>query len=203
VSRAPNYTQPLLVKYNRLFSIVSRTKINCNVTLTNKKKWVIYTVNDQTGRDTSQFSYNDPSITTSRIVVKAKKLPYGLYRLVYTVGQDCLYSEIDTFVRVQPSGLMISTLWQKAGVYGGLIEITRSSNQKIRFSPFVNTYDLDSRAVISSLTFKYSCQVVDSNIPQGYPKDPQTNNIIYLDEFKFNGTINKSLLQCFNTTGKK
>ena len=109
---------------------------------------------------------------------------------------------MDTFVRIQPSGLMISTLNQIVGSYGGLIEITRGSRQPIKFNPFLNTYDTDSLATIRSLTFKYACQVVDSNIEQGYPLMPNNySQIIYLDQFKYDSSLDQSILQCFNSTG--
>ena len=185
-----------------MFSLIGVTIINCNITLSNQKQWMIYQVNEQTGGDQMKLTYNDPSTTTSEIVIQPKTFSYGLYRFVYTVKKDCLYSEVDTFVRIQPSGLMISTLNQMVGSYGGKIEITRGSRQSIKFNPFLNTYDLDSLATIRSLTFKYACQVVDSNIEQGYPLMPNSSSqIIYLDQFKYDSSLDRSLLQCFNSTG--
>jgi hypothetical protein len=200
-SRAPNYTQPTIENYCSQFSLIGTTIILCNITLSNQKKWLIYSVNEQTGQDLSQFVYNDQSTSTSTLIVQPNTLPYGIYRIVYTVRKDCLYNEIDTFIKIQPSGLMLSTLSQRQGMYGGLIEITRGSSQEIKFNPFLNTIDLDSVAVITSLTFKYMCQVIDSNIERGYPINPSTNQVINLDEFKYNTAINQSLLECFNSTG--
>ena len=55
-------------------------------------------------------------------------------------------------------------------------------------------------AIITSLTFKYACQIIDSNVPQGYPQIPGTFDVIYLDDFKINTSLS-SLESCFNTTG--
>ena len=72
---------------------------------------------------------------------------------------------------------------------------------KIEFDPFLNTFDIDSVAVITSLKFKYSCQLIDSNLEMGYPSVPGSNQtIIHLDEFKTNNSL-LSYLSCFNSTG--
>ena len=74
--------------------------------------------------------------------------------------------------------------------------------QNIPFNPFINSYDLDSIALISTLYFKYSCQIIDSNYPlgSGYPKVSGTNQNIYLNEIKANASL-KSMDKCFNSTG--
>jgi len=182
-----------------MFSLTGSVIVNCNITLSITKKWLIYHVNEFTGQYTTRFIYKDPSIYTSVIVVQPNTLPYGLYRFVFTATKDCLYSEIDTFVRIQPSGLMLSTLSQMTGMYGQLIGITRGTSQIIKFNPFLHTLDLDNLAVITSLTFKYACQVIDSNIEQGYPT--LSNQIINLDDFVLNPSLNQSFLKCFNSTG--
>jgi hypothetical protein len=105
-----------------------------------------------------------------------------------------------TYIRIIPSGLVLSTPRLSQPMYGGTIEITRGQNQQIKFNPYLFTYDIDSVAVITSLTFKYSCQLIESNIPQGYPLQPETNKTIYLDEFKSSAQLSK-LNTCFNSTG--
>jgi hypothetical protein len=182
--------------------LIGNVIINCNITLSHLKKWVIYKVNEKTGQISKKIKYTHPSISSSELIVNSKSLPYGLYRFDFTVKKDCLYSEIDTYVKIVPSGLMISSLSQMTGMYGELIQITRGEYQEIKFNPFLHTYDLDNLAVITSLTFKYACQLIDANIEQGYPKlVTQSNELIYLDDFKFNASIDQSILQCFNSTG--
>jgi hypothetical protein len=113
-------------------------------------------------------------------------------------GQQC---QIDTFVQIIPSGLVLSTLRLSQPMYGGRIEITRGLNQKIEFNPFLFTYDIDALAVITSLTFKYACQIIDSNIPSGYPQLPGNNQMVYLDDIKQNSSL-KNLDRCFNLSSK-
>ena len=101
--------------------------------------------------------------------------------------------QIDTFIKIVPSGLVLSSLKTSNGMYGGLIEISRGQNQTIEFNPFLNTYDIVGVAVITSLMFKYSCQIIDSNIQQGYPTLPGTNQTINLDDYNISN-------KCFNST---
>jgi hypothetical protein len=110
-----------------------------------------------------------------------------------------LSSQIDTFVKIIPSGLVLSTLSLNQPMYGGKIEISRGQQQSIAFNPFLFSYDIDSIAVITSLTFKYACQVIDSNVEQGYPTLPGTNQTIHLSDIIQNTNL-ISFDKCFNNT---
>ena len=109
-------------------------------------------------------------------------------------------SQVDTYVRIVPSGLIISSLSLIQPIYGGTIEITRGWNQSIAFNPFLNSFDVDSLCVITTLSFKYACQTIDSNSPNGYPHSIANNATLYLDEFKASPSLTP-LLQCFNSIG--
>ncbi len=152
----------------------------------------------------SIFLLNNPTTNYAELVLQPNTLDYGLYRFVYTLTMTgtnlaSFKNQIDTFVLIIPSGLIISALKSTQPMFGGTIEITRGVDQRIQFDPFLNSYDIDSVAIITSLKFKYSCQIIDSNIPQGYPQIPGTSQLIYLDDFKSNSSL--SLLDsCFNTT---
>ena len=198
-------TNPVQYKKSDLIQIVSVTTINCGSTLTNEKSWSIDMIDPLTGISTKSIVLlNNPTINYAELVLQPHTLDYGLYRFVYTLTMTgtnltSFKSQIDTFVLVFPSGLIISALKSSQPMFGGTIEITRGVDQKIQFDPFLNSYDIDSVAIITSLTFKYSCQIIDSNIPQGYPQIPGTSQLIYLDDFKANSSL--SLLDsCFNTT---
>jgi hypothetical protein len=54
-------------------------------------------------------------------------------------------------------------------------------------------------AVITSLTFKYACQVIDSNVEKGFPFVPSTNQQIYLTDLKQDPTL-INYNTCFNNT---
>ena len=151
------------------------------------------------------FLTDNPTVNYAELVIQPNSLAYGLYRFVYTVkmtgtNSNSFQSQIDTFIQVIPSGLVISALKSSQPIYGGTIEITRGFDQQIQFNPFINSYDIDSIAIMTSLTFKYSCQIIDSNIQMGYPQIPGTNQMIYLDDFKLNSSLS-SLNTCFDRTG--
>jgi hypothetical protein len=206
VSRSYPYNNSKDYKKSNLIDIKSVTTINCGSYLINEKSWAIYMLNKLTGINEQQiFLTDNPTVNYADLVIQPNSLAYGLYRIVYTVkmtgsNSKSLQSQIDTFIQVIPSGLVISALKSSIPMYGGTIEITRGFDQQIQFDPFINSYDIDSVAVVTSLTFKYSCQIIDSNIQMGYTQIPGTNQIIYLDDFKLNSSL--SLLNsCFNQTG--
>lgn len=200
--------KPTIYKMNEIILIVSLTTINCNTSLSNQKSWTIYKVNEQTGKDEALIELiNNPTINYAELVLKPQSLLYGVYRIIYAVTLTSsnltkLTSSVDTYLQVIPSGLVISSLRASQPMYGGTIEITRGINQKIEFDPFLNTFDIDSVAVITSLKFKYSCQLIDSNIELGFPQMPGTVQILHLDEIKANSSL-ISLEACFNSTSNK
>jgi len=206
VSRSYPYNSPKIYKKSDLIDIKSVTAINCGSFLINEKSWLIYMLNQLTGIYEQQiFLTDNPTVNYAELVIQPNSLAYGLYRFIYTVkmtgtNSNSIQSQIDTFIQVIPSGLVISALKTSKPMYGGTIEITRGYDQEIKFNPFINSYDIDSVAVVTSLTFKYSCQIIDSNIELGYPQIPGTNQMIYLDDFKQNSSLTY-LNTCFNQTG--
>ena len=149
---------------------------------------------------------NNPTLTNQDLVLQPQTLDYGLYRIYFSVtfksniNMTTLY--VDTFLSIIPSGLVLSTLKLSQPMYGGTIEITRGTNQSIDFDPFLFTYDIDSKAVITSLSFKYSCQIVnDQGETIGLVNDSNTN-ITYLDTIKQQKSVNPMHSSCFNSTGE-
>jgi hypothetical protein len=199
------FNKPANKKISDLFSLIGIATINCNASLTNQKQWFIYSTDSATGIDQQQITLStNPTINYAELVLQPKTFTTGLYRFVYTLTMiipdgTTLTSEIDTFVSIIPSGLVLSTLSQSQPMYGGLIEISRGHAQSILFNPFLNTYDIDSIAVITSLSFKYSCQVIDSNVKQGYPVIPSTNQTVYLDQIIQNTNL-ITYNTCFGNT---
>ena len=205
--QAVSFLQPLIKKRIDLFSLVGITTLNCYSSLTNQKLWLLFQVDEQTGRDLNQIKLNNnPTIYYAELVIQPKTLTYGLFRIEYTVtvtstnSSILLSNQISTFVRIIPSGLVLSPLSLSQGIYGGTIEISRGQSQSIEFNPYLNSYDIDSIVVITTLNFKYSCQTIDSNIENGFPKIPGTNTIIYMDEIKLNASL-QSYDTCFNSAG--
>jgi hypothetical protein len=185
---------------------MGQTTINCPASLGNQKEWTIYKVsiyNSSASQFEQQiFMTNNPTLNYADLVLQPQTLSYGLYKIVFTVTMtDTVFSAFAfTYIQIIPSGVVLSTLKLSQPIFGGTIEITRGQNQPIQFDPFLFTYDIDSVVVITSLTFRYSCQLIASNIPQGYPLQPGTNKTIYLDDFKANPSLSP-LNTCFNSTG--
>jgi hypothetical protein len=204
VSRAPSLKEPSLFKRSDLFSIVATMTINCNATLFNLKQWTMFEViSAQTYSEQQITLSTNPTVNYAELVIQPQTLLVGLYRFVFTLSLTLstpVSSQIDTYVQIAQSGLVISALSLSQPMYGGSIEITRGSNQTIVFNPFTFSYDIDRQAVMTSLAFKYACQVIDANVPRGYPQVIGSNKTVYLDEFKSNASLAK-LLECFNTTG--
>ena len=161
-------------KISDLFSLIGIATIVCNASLSNQKQWLIYSVDSASGVDLQQITLiNNPTINYAELVLQPKSFSTGLYRFVFSLTMTnpdgtTLTSQINTFVNIIPSGLVLSTLSQSQPMYGGSIEISRGQAQSIAFNPFLFSYDIDSIAVMRSLTFKYACEVIDSNIEQGY-----------------------------------
>ena len=188
-----------------MIHLISQTNLNCTTSLTNIKKWKIISVNELTG----QIQYevvtlkNNPTINYAELVLQPKTLSYGLYKFEYNVTMeiDSNLTSLDfTYLKIVPSGIVLSTLKLSQPMYGGQIQIARGQNQIIQFDPFLFTYDIDGIAVITSLPFKYECQIIDSNQPQGYPQLPGTNETIDLFNLKTNASFFQ-YLDCFNSTG--
>jgi hypothetical protein len=197
------FNRPKMFKQNDLIQLISITNINCPISLSNSKEWTINAVNELTGQIEKQvFIKNNPTINYADLVLQPQTLSYGVYKCVYTVTMLCnanFTSSVETFIKIVPSGLVLSTLKLSQPMFGGTIEINRGQNQQVQFDPFLFTYDIDNVAVISTLSFRYACQVIDSNIPQGYQQIPGTDQIIYLSDIKSNSSLS-TYNTCFNST---
>ncbi len=189
------------VKQNSLLQLVGEALTNCSASSANQKEWTIYRV--IYGDEEQQIIINNnPTINYADLVLQPQTLSNGVYRIVFTVklAHTNFSASTSTYIQIVSSGLVLSTLKLSQPMFGGTIEITRGQNQKIQFNPYLFTYDIDDVAVITSLKFKYSCQIIESNIPQGYPLKSGTNQTIYLDEFKSNPSFSQ-VKTCFNSAG--
>ena len=179
--------------------------MNCLYSLANQKHWTIFQIDELNATILQQITIIDnPTVNYAELVLQPQTLSYGLYKVVYTVTMTNMSftSSYVTFIQINPSGLVLSSLKSSQPMYGGTIQITREEFQTIQFDPYLFTYDIDNLAVITSLSFKYACQIIQSNIPQGYPKITGTNQTIYLDDLKYNSSL-IYFNACFNSTSNK
>ena len=205
--KAIDYLKPTIQKRNDLFTLNGITTICCNSILGNEKKWLIYEINEKTSLEMNKIElFNNPTINYAQLVIQPQTLNYGLFRFVYLVtmsytrNSTLFSSQVSTYVKIEPSGLIISSLSLRQGIYGGTIEISRGQQQPITFNPYLNSYDIDSILAITTLKFKYSCQLIDSNVESGFPQLPGTNTTIFLSDIKTNATL-QLYDKCFNSTG--
>ena len=176
--------------------------MNCLYSLANQKQWTIFQIDKLNATILQQITIiNNPTVNYAELVLQPQTLSYGLYKVVYTVTMTNMSftSSYVTFIQINPSGLVLSSLKSSQPMYGGTIQITRGLNQPIQFDPYLFTYDIDNLAVISSLSFKYACQIVQNYIPQGYPEIPGLNQAIFLDDLKDNSAL-IHFNTCFNST---
>ena len=87
------------------------------------------------------FVVNNPTINYAMLVLQPQTLSHGLYKIIYTVTMEnvSFTSSAETFIRITPSGLVLSSQKSSQPMYGGTIEITRGQNQKIQFDPYIFT----------------------------------------------------------------
>ena len=210
-SRSSNSSQPMTKQYNEQITLIGLISLGIKSDLSvYKKQWNLFkivkpsTIN-QNDQEQSILIKNNPTLTNQDLVLQPQTLDYGLYRIYFSVtfksniNMTTLY--VDTFLSIIPSGLVLSTLKLSQPMYGGTIEITRGLNQSIDFDPFLFTYDIDSKAVISSLSFKYSCQIVNDQREMIGLNNSNTS-ITYLDAIKQQQSVNPMTMTCFNSTGE-
>lgn len=180
-NRAELFYKPVQFKRSEQFTLKGVANFNCNDTLSNTKQWFIYQIDPQTGSVRQQvYLFNNPTVNYAELVVEPNSLPIGLYKVVYnvkielsvkiawrsTIG-NIFTSELDTYVQIVRSGIVVSSLPNTIG--GGTVSITRGTKQSIVFNPALYSYDLDNLIAMSSLKFNFYCQVIDDGIENEYP----------------------------------
>ena len=204
VDASTDYLNPTIFYRNNIIQLLGLTKLNCLYSLANQKQWTIFQVSKLTGIILQQLMINNnPTVNYAELVFQPQTLYYGLYKVVFTVTMTNTNfgSSVVTFIQINPSGLVLSSLKSSQPMYGGMIQITRGEIQPIQFDPYLLTYDIDNLAVITSLSFKYACQIIQSDIPQGYPEISGKNQMTYLDDLKYNSSLGL-FNTCFNSTSK-
>jgi len=162
--------QPPVVKRSEMLTLSGKTQINCMQNMRNTKKWFIYKINATLGgRDEEIVLKNNPTLGNADLVIQPNTLDYGLYKFTFKVALDnfnLIQSHIDTYVNVTPSGLVVQALslnGKKNDDGGGITEVTRGLNESLQFNPYLNSYDIDGLAVMTSQVFEYMIQIIDND----------------------------------------
>ena len=200
--RCPNAMQPLEKKYNDLIIIIGLISVSKSTNQTQniiqKKQWTIFKVdNSSSGQETEIQIKNNPTLNYAELVLQPQTLDYATYHICFSVTfklneNNLTMLSVDTYLRVNASGLALSTLKLNLPMYGGMIEITRGLNQTIDFDPFLFTYDIDGKAVVTQMSFRYTCQLVIDGVTLA-------SNSIYLDEAAKSKSLSSS---CFSSLGR-
>jgi hypothetical protein len=159
--------------------------------------------------------YNNPTVNYAELVVEPNSLPIGVYKVVYNVKIELsvkvawrssignIYtSELDTYVQIVRSGIVVSSLPNTIG--GGTVSITRGTKQSIVLSPALYSYDLDGLISMSSVKFNFYCQVIDDGIEHEYPMRFE-NVKADLYSLKLDQSLNfpmSSNKTCFDSNGR-
>jgi hypothetical protein len=170
VNRANDFLNPIVIMRSKMFSVVSKTELNCDVTLKNMKKWLIYEINQNTASLKKLIDLdNIISAFSSEIFIPSNFLSYGAYRFIYQVLMDgdanSFFETVDTFIRIIPTGIAIFSF------SGGIKEITIGMGQSIDLDPGRYSYDLDDLLSGTQLTYKFYCRLhtdASQNFPSAY-----------------------------------
>ena len=151
-------------------------------------------------------SNSNPTVNYADLVVQPNTFNYGLYRFVYRVvmlntRNAQFQEEVDTFIRIVPSGLVVSSIAGSQTTGGGTYEITRGSKQAIVLNPVLYSFDLDGVKAISGLEFKFYCQVIEYGVEMGYPL-AAVDAKIDLSMFKSNAYNMSDVKTCFDSGGR-
>lgn len=170
INQSALFYQPTIYLRSSQISLTSATQLNCNSSSSNTKQWYVYSVDPKTGSTQSSITLaNNPTLNYADLVIQPNILNYGVYKIVYqvTMAYDSVYtSQVETFIQIKPSGLLISTLNDitSAGTY----ELQLGANQSLTLDPVSYSTDIDSIADISRLNFSFYCRVIDSGVSDDY-----------------------------------
>ena len=201
-SRAADFFSPAVYKRSQLVDILVSVKLDCSSALSNTKKWSVYKASAKNGQILSELSLsNNPTVFNSEIVVEPNFLSYGLYKFVFSVAMagpgkslDAFKSEIEHFVLIRPTGIVVSAL------YGGVNQVSIGTNQTLKLDPVQYSFDYDSAVAMRSLRFRFYCQVLDKGVGVGYPSR-SLNEKLDLLEFKKGGYNMSTNTTCFSSPG--
>jgi hypothetical protein len=202
LNRREHFYDPQKNERNSWLKLQGNTTLDCAVSLSNIKKWSIYQVDSKTGFNIRQiFQTENPSVYKSELVIQPNTLSYGLFKFVFsvkmlhsTIDLSNFKSEIETFVQIVSSGIVVSVF------SGGANKIQIGINQSLALDPVKNSYDMDSLIQMNSLSFRYYCKVLNNQVSKDYPMRNMNEKLDLLTIQ--NGEYNVSSdLTCYNNKG--
>jgi hypothetical protein len=200
VNRASDFLNPISIMRSKIFSVVSKTELNCNVTLKSTKKWLIYEINANTASIKSLIDLADIiSAFSAEIFIPGNFLNYGTYRFIYQVLMDgeanSFFETVDTFIHIVPTGIAIFPF------SGGIKEITIGMGQSIDLDPGRYSYDFDDLLGGTQLIYRFYCRLIIDGLPESFP-GAYFNSLADLQQIKDGGNIQIQTKMCFKNSSK-
>ena len=155
---------PIIIKRSLMFTLTTITYFACNERYTLARTWHATFHNGTSLKEVSLLA--NPTVHSSRLVVRANSLAYGLYTFTFQVTIHQLLSgakqirTIATYVKIIPSGLVIYAF--RLGVRRILI----GANQKLVLNPLAFSFDLDHVVAMNNLRFLFYCTPIGSTSSQ-------------------------------------
>ncbi|KAL4239324.1 hypothetical protein ACF0H5_000141 [Mactra antiquata] len=146
-NRASNFMYPMTCRRSKRCKIVGRTNIACPETLKNTKRWTAYRWNALTNEQIAEVNIGPsivPSSINSELSFDPNILPYGLYKLRYTVTMTATSPSGEKFAGVTETFLEIvkSDLVLKISE-NALSEMSIGHDDILSMCPKVYSYDPD------------------------------------------------------------
>jgi hypothetical protein len=163
-------------------------------------RWTVYEIFSNNLSTIRQVDLSgNPSAATANLMLLANTLTYGLFRISFqatlsmsTPVVTASSSSADTFVRVSPTGLSVSSL------PSGLSATVIGRSQAVTLNPGAYSLDLDSLADMTKLSYTFLCMKVHRNNTQlNYTS---MGGVVDLASGKQNSVLSNS--SCFNSTGQ-
>jgi hypothetical protein len=200
VNRASDFLSPIAIMRSKMFSVVSLTELNCNVTLKNTKKWLVHEINPNTAAIKNLIDLADIiSAFSAEIFIPSNFLNYGTYRFIYQVSMDGeaneFFETVDTFIQIVPTGIAIFPF------SGGIKEITIGMGQSIDLDPGRYSYDLDDLIRGTQLTYRFYCRLIIDGLSESFPI-AYFNNLADLQQIKDGGNLPIQTKMCFKNSSK-
>lgn len=180
VNKSSLFYQPAIYARSDLITLTTQTIINCSSNASNTIQWNIYKVDNKTGNQLGLVAIaNNPTLNYADLVIQPSTLSYGLYKFVYmvTMNYNSIYTnQVETYIKVVPSGLLISSLVNAPS--GGTYQITRGTSQAIQLNPGTYSKDVDVLISMKSLNYSFYCRVIDNSLTNDFV---QISYGVYLD----------------------
>lgn len=161
---------PTRIPRSRAFAIVSDLTFDCPVNFIVSKKWSIDKLNSAGSIIGTVSIANNPSSTSSQLVIQANTLEYGIYAITISAtlhtSSDSLKSWLKAYVEIVPTGFAVLSLANMVQ------EVALVTSQSISLEPKIYSYDLDKKVQSNELSFSFYCRRVIAGVYESYPSYP-------------------------------